>query len=285
MKYTHWFNGGLVKCLALLALVALATSASAASTQAGWAKVRFVVGHPEYQKAGSPTWQKLEQDMILHPGDSVRCDAKSHADLSLGLNNGNVEVSADSELLLDKLTYTYTGLEVIHDTQLNLKSGSVAGQVNKMAVGSKYQIKTPKGIAGIRGTRYVAYADGRLVVTEGTVFYSVLQPDGTFKVFEVHAGYAYDPATGGIRPATSEEKEDVNKKTLDAMSHGGYRNDMDPRDWRSRDDGVLNQDPNVGAAGAGYQGAAGGVNPFIIFVPPNIESSISPTTPAPPTSD
>ena len=289
MKYTHWLSGGLVKCLALLALVALATSAGAADTHAGWAKVRYIVGHPEYQKAGTPTWQKLERYMILHPGDSVRCNAESHADLIIGLNNGNVQVSPNSEVLLDKLTLTFTGLETIHDTKLTLKSGAMYGNVNRMPTGSKYEVKTPKGIAGIRGTRYLIYADGRLVVTEGCVLYSVLQPDSTFKVFEVCAGYAYDPATGGTRQATSEEKEDVTKKTLDAMSHGGPKNEwdrrnQDPREWRDTEHnshGVLEHPNGVGTSGAGFHGGAGGNNPFIIFIPHNIEPSISPTTPGP----
>lgn len=279
MKHIDWLSGGLAKCLVFVALVALATSAGAAGTEAGWAKVRYVVGHPEFQKAGTPAWQKLERGMILHPGDSVRCDAKSHADLILGFNNGNVEVSPSSELLLEKLTYSYTGLEVIHDTQLNLRSGSVYGQVKKMAAGSKYDVKTPKGVAGIRGTTYAAYADGRLIVTEGCVKYAVLQPDNTFKVFEVCRGFAYDPATNSVREATDAEKKEVNNKALDAQTHGGFKNQWDPRDWRSPNDPVLYHDPDVGAGGVGLKGGPGGVVPFVIFIPPYVEPSISPTTP------
>lgn len=227
MKYRQCFAGWFVKCLVAVAFAGFVASTSASSVHQGWAKVRYVVGHPEFSKAGGP-WQPLEKFMVLHPGDAIRCDGNSHADLMLGYNNGSLQVSPNSELVLDKLTYQFTGLEVMHDTQLNLKSGVLYGHVNKMASGSKYEVKTPRGIAGIRGTRYRISADGDVTVTEGTVIVSVVAPDGSIKTYTVGAGSTFDFSTGDVRPATPEEMRDTNMTTLDAMSHGGFVINVQP---------------------------------------------------------
>lgn len=229
MNYTKQFVTRLIQCCALMALAAFATtSLSAAGVEAGWAKVREAHGHPEYQKAGGATWMKLEQGMVVHAGDSIRCDHGSHADLMLGYNNGNIQVSSDSEVLLDKLTYTHTGLETIHDTQLSLKRGVLYGQVNKMARESKYEVKTPKGVAGIRGTRYRIADNGDVTVTEGAVLVSVILADGTTRVYTVESGSTFDFGTGTVRTATTQEITVVNDSTVDAETHGGSQNDMDP---------------------------------------------------------
>ena len=229
MNFTKQFVTRLVQCCALMSLAAFATtSLSATGVEAGWVTTRFVHGHPEYQKAGTATWTKLDQGMVLHAGDSIRCNHGSHADLMLGYNNGNIQVSPDSEVLLDKLTYTHTGLEIIHDTQLSLKKGLLYGQVDKMANESKYQVKTPKGVAGIRGTRYRIADNGDVTVSEGTVLVSVILADGTTKVYTVAAGNTFDYATGTVRTATPAEIVVVNDTTVDSETHGGAQNNIDP---------------------------------------------------------
>ena len=97
------------------------------------------------------------------------------------------------QLLLDKLSYIFTGLEVVHDTILKLTKGAVYGQVSKMARDSKYYVETPKGIAGIRGTRYKIDENGNVIVTTGTVIMSI--PPNTYTITE---GNAFDAATGTI---------------------------------------------------------------------------------------
>ncbi len=205
--------------LTAMAVVACAITAGAADTHQGYAKVRYVVGHAVVSKGGG-AWQAVERFMILHPGDIVKTDAKSHVDLMLGYNNGSVQVTPSSELALDKLIYTTTGLEVIHDTQLNLRSGVLVGHVNKMTTGSKYEIKTPRGVAGVRGTTYRVAANGDITVTEGTLVQSLVMADGTIKTFTITAGYTLVAATGELRPATPEEIKWANDVAGDALTHG-----------------------------------------------------------------
>lgn len=213
----------------VMATLAMSSTASwAGQTHEGWAKVRFVVGKPVYLKGGASPALKLERDLILHAKDVIQCDAGSHVDLILGRNNGNIQVAPNSEVVLSNLTFRYTGVEVVHDTQLELKKGVIYGQVNKMSPASKYEVKTPRGIAGIRGTRYRIADNGDVTVTEGTVYYSYVAADGSTKVVKITAGQTFVYATGDVRPATQQEIDDVNTSTSDAMNHGGYVNDNDP---------------------------------------------------------
>ncbi|MBI5388682.1 MAG: FecR domain-containing protein [Verrucomicrobia bacterium] len=221
MNYTQRLGGRWTVGLAVAALASMVASLTAAPLHQGFAKVRYVVGQAEYAKPGGQK-QKLEKGMALQPGDTIYSGAGAHVDIALGNNNGSIEVAPDSELKLDTLTWEYSGLEVVHNTQLSLSKGVVYGQVNKMNAASKYEVKTPKAVAGIRGTRYRIAANGDVTVSEGTVIISIVQPDGSIKTFTITAGNTLVAATGTIRPATDQELKDVNTQTLDAMTHGGY---------------------------------------------------------------
>lgn len=227
MKLRECFGHQVVQWGAVAVLIACAGTLSAATTHQGFAKVRWVEGHATVSKGGGAA-SKLERFMVVHPGDVVKTDNKSHVDLDLGNNNGTIQVTPGSELALDKLTFSNTGFEIIHDTQLNLRSGVLCGQVKKMAPGSKYEVKTPKGVAGIRGTRYRIAANGDVTVTEGTLVQALVMPDGTVKTITVGAGQTLVAATGDVRPATKEEINFVNQTVGDSMTHGGVGPDRDP---------------------------------------------------------
>jgi hypothetical protein len=205
---------------AVMAMVACATAALAAETQQGFAKVRYVSGQVTLLKAGGQS-QAVEQNMFLRAGDTVKTGPNSHVDLWLANNNGDVHIEPNSTLVLDKLSYTYTGFEMIHDTQFNLQAGAVAGKVNRMATGSKYEVKTPRGVAGIRGTQYRIVATGDTTVTEGTVVQSMVMADGSIKTFTIPSGHSLVGATGEVRAATYDEIKVTNDAINDAMHHGG----------------------------------------------------------------
>jgi hypothetical protein len=228
MKIAERVEARLIEWGTLMALALCATTLSAASDHQGFAKVRYVFGNAVFSRGNGPA-QKIERDMVLHPGDSVKTDAKSHVDLALGHNNGSFQVTPSSEVSLDKLTYQFTGLEIVHDTQLSLKSGSVVGVANKMSAGSKYEIKTPRGVAGIRGTIYGLWANGNLGVTRGQAAQALTMPDGTVKPFQVKAGQmlVVFGTTNEVRSLTKTEKDSINDIANDSMNHGRVNPNMD----------------------------------------------------------
>jgi hypothetical protein len=214
---------------ALMAMTVFATAVLAANTEQGFAKVRYVSGQVTFLKTGGQ-WQPVEKNMFLRAGDAVKTGPNSHVDMWLANNNGDIHLEQNSELTLDKLSYTYTGFEMLHDTQLNLRSGVLAGNVNRMSTGSKYEIKTPRGVAGIRGTRYRIAANGDVTVTEGTVVISLVMADGSIKTFAIPSGHTLVAATGEVRAATYDEIKATNDAVGDAMTHGGGSGPADADD-------------------------------------------------------
>jgi hypothetical protein len=219
---------------ALMATAVGAATVWAANTEQGFAKVRYVTGQVTCLKPGGQ-WQPVERNMFLRAGDVVKTGPASHVDMWLANNNGDIHLEPNSELALDKLAFTYSGFEMIHDTQLNLRSGVLAGKVNRMATGSKYEIKTPRGVAGIRGTNYRIAAIGDLTVTDALTVPSVasmVMADNTIKAFTVPSGHTLVGATGEVRPATYDEIKATNDGVSDAMIHGGGSAAADAEDLK-----------------------------------------------------
>src|SRR5207245_9448406 len=94
--------------------------------------------------------------------------------------NGSVARRVEKTTLgIDKLNFTATGVDTVIETQLDLKSGRILGIVKKMAHDSKYEIKTPNGVAGIRGTEYDITATSVLRVVSGSMVMVYVKRDGT----------------------------------------------------------------------------------------------------------
>ena len=180
----------------------------------GKATVRFVSGDVTYSRKGAP-FIPLKVNTALIMGDVVKTGEGAKADLALGRNNGAVQVTPGSILAFDRLVYSTAGEETIHDTQLNLSKGVLFGRVNKMSPQSRYEVKTPRCVAGIRGTLYSVNAESGLVtVLEGTVIVVVVQPSTTpgappvVQTFTVGPGQTFDPsgpAGGPVRQALPGE--------------------------------------------------------------------------------
>jgi hypothetical protein len=64
-----------------------------------------------------------------------------------------VRIGERSTLTLSKLDQTQTGAESAVDIQMNLPEGEMYFNVNKLSQASRYEIKMPNGVAGIRGTK------------------------------------------------------------------------------------------------------------------------------------
>ena len=135
-----------------LALFAISLSVQAA-TKEGKAVVRAVRGTAKYSSGGG-VWVPLKVGTTLQPGSSVQTGPESTVDLFLGQNGPVVRVTPETTIGFDKLAWTDTGGDTVIDTQLKLKSGRILGNVKKLAAASRYEIKTPTGVAGIRGTDF-----------------------------------------------------------------------------------------------------------------------------------
>jgi hypothetical protein len=65
-----------------------------------------------------------------------------------------VRVMMNSAMTIDKLTTVSSGADTVSDTELDLKKGSIYASVKKLSPAAQYLVKTPTGIAGVRGTEF-----------------------------------------------------------------------------------------------------------------------------------
>jgi hypothetical protein len=63
-----------------------------------------------------------------------------------------IRLRENTLLSIDKLTAEQTGGDTVSDTQLDLRAGRVFFNVKKTSAASRYEIKLPNGVAGIRGS-------------------------------------------------------------------------------------------------------------------------------------
>jgi hypothetical protein len=115
----------------------------------GKAIVRTVHGHATFSFGGQT--QDLKPGQRLDAGVTVITGPDSYAYLSVNGSMSAVRVSADTTLVLEKMD-RIGGREGDTETMLNVEAGSILGQVKKVSANSRYEITTPHGVAGIRGT-------------------------------------------------------------------------------------------------------------------------------------
>ena len=187
MKEPRNLMNRLVLSVVAFAMVSTVLAQNAAD---GVATVIRIKGPARYT-TGNNTWQPLRQGMVLKPGTIIQTSTEQGSFVDLVLSDGAASVPSpalyqpyipssytslssyqpssdqnvvrlweNSALGIDKISSMHTGADTVTDTQLDLKVGRVSGNVKKMSAASKYEIKLPNGVAGIRGTVYDVTAEG-----------------------------------------------------------------------------------------------------------------------------
>ena len=140
----------------MLILAAIATFASPifvyAQTSSS-AKVIDIKGDAMYLKGGSSSWSKLEPTTILMEGDSIKSSPDSEVRLELGGTSKTAEVTVRQETEFKFDTFRHDD-EMVDSTLLNVGVGGVLVKAEKLIGASKFEVKTPTSIVGIRGTTF-----------------------------------------------------------------------------------------------------------------------------------
>jgi hypothetical protein len=201
-------NGIMNKWIASgVAVLALSVFSAQAQMQQGTAEVRNISGSAKYSSGGG-VWVPLKVGTVLRPGSVVQTAADSTVDLDLAQNGPVVRVTGDTTLGIDRLNFQRGGGDAgtTIDTQLDLQVGRILGHVKKMTASSKYEIKLPNGVAGIRGTDYDISVrplgnnryDIRVTSIEGTLIGSAVVNGQTYTGV-VNTGESWSPETGVTR--------------------------------------------------------------------------------------
>jgi len=237
MKETRSLLNSLVACGIALAMV---STLAAQTASQGSAKVVRLKGAARYA-AGPNAGQLLKVGDIIKPGAVIQTAADSRVDLVLGDGSapvaragapaeGPASYAPSSEqnvvrlwentlLSIDKLTETQTGADVVTETQLDLKAGHIFGIVKKTSAASKYEVKIPNGVAGIRGTVYDISAEGLIKVLSGSVVLAYVGPDGTVVTQVVSGAQQFDARTGVLSALPVPGQDDL-KRYLNQIRAG-----------------------------------------------------------------
>ncbi len=220
-----------VGAIAMAAVVL--TSQALAETPAQVVAVVRVKGMARYTK-DTKTWHALKRGDVLEPGCVIQTGPKSVVDVMLGDHEAAASVTAmgasgagagggggytpekatanmvrifeNTALGVDKLLVDKTGAgDEVSDTQLDLKAGQILGNVKKLSSASKYEVKIPNGVAGIRGTVYMISSSGVVNVLTGSVVVAIVAPDGTVTTRVITAHESFDPSTNTITRLTSDQ--------------------------------------------------------------------------------
>lgn len=135
------------------------------SSHAAKATVRSVHGMAQYSVDNGPMMD-LHPNTELPEGATVKTGPNASVDIQVNGRTSVVRVTADTTMTLKTMTDLGAGDS---ETMLNLSSGELLGTVKKISKGSRYEIQTPRGVAGIRGTDWAVQvsqlANGLYTVT------------------------------------------------------------------------------------------------------------------------
>jgi hypothetical protein len=215
---------------ALLALSLLA-EVHAQAWRDGQAQVRAIRGTAQYTTGGG-VWVPLRVGTTLKSGSTIRTAAESTVDLFLRHNGPVLRVTPSTTVALDRLALQNTGADTVIETQINLQSGRILGNVKKLAGASRYEVKTPTGVAGIRGTDYDISTDGRTTTytsVVGTLVIAEVLPDGTIQTVIVNTGQSYTTANP-VRPATPAQLADAKRQLDDIIRDTEPTSEVPPSD-------------------------------------------------------
>ena len=199
MKSLRMFRGYAVAIAAALLL-----SSIVAQARPNKAVVRAVRGGSAEVTRDGKTWKPAKVGDQLGEHSAVKTDPNATVDLFLGDNGPVVRVTKDTTMGIDRLDVESSGIEKVIETQLDLRNGKILGNVKKMAAASKYEVKTPVGVAGIRGTEYSISADGKVQVFTGTVVIVYIVDNVPQPPITITGGTEVSPpTTDGGQPRTS----------------------------------------------------------------------------------
>jgi hypothetical protein len=193
-SFSRWIGSG----VAVAALLAV----SAAHAAAGKAVVRSVTGTSSYSEQGGD-WKPLKNGQVLLSGSSAKSGVASRIVLFLDKNGPTVRLLEDTTLGIDRLDADSTGTDTVIETQLDLRQGTIQGYVNKLAAASKYEVKTPNTVAGVRESpiEYQISADGVTHVRNGSMMVAYTNPvTKKISTHLINEGQSFIPPSDPSRP-------------------------------------------------------------------------------------
>jgi hypothetical protein len=211
--------------------LAVATVAFSAAAAPQSARVINMHGLARYS-TGNNVWVPVSVGTVLKPGAMVQTASESSVDVLLSgeaaakpspIINQNSDIYRPSTealqtvvrlrdntlLAIDKLTAEQTGVDTVSDTQLDLRAGRAFVNVKKTSAASRFEIKLPNGVAGIRGSVGEFAAGGFITMYSGSTVVTYMNPSNPTETITkvINAGQQYDLNTDTYKPVPMGARE------------------------------------------------------------------------------
>ncbi len=213
--------GSFVVCAIALAMA----SSAMAETKQVYAKVIRIKGNARY-KTGTGAWTPLKPGQYVGAGTVIETAPDSRVDLGVGegeapsanltvgtmltyqpnTSQNMIRVWENSRMAIDTLNINETGTDVVTETQLDLQAGHIFGSVKKMSAASRYEVKIPNGVAGIRGTTYDINVDGIIKVLDGSIFLNYKNSHGDSATQVIMGQQMFNAVTGVLSDLPQADK-------------------------------------------------------------------------------
>ena len=225
-------------------VLTLAAGAHAQSTTKQYATIVRIQGEARYS-AGDNVWHPLTLGQTLGPGNVIQTAPDAKVDIVFGdripghiattpdkvapaadanvrdmisykavAEQNVIRMEGDTVLAIDKLLISNMGADAVSDTELDLRQGTIFGSVKKLSAASQYLIKTPNGIAGVRGTTFTLSASGAITDISGSMVISHVGANGQVTTVVLGPGEQYDPATGQTTQLTPQELQQAEQSAV-----------------------------------------------------------------------
>lgn len=143
---------------------------------------RVVKGKVSVKSAQNGQVTKARLGSKVLPGDLVSTDKDSRAKIVM-VDNNEINISPDTEIKIEK--YEFNPEQGKKEVLLNVIYGKVRSKVEQKYDGktSKFQVKTPSAVAGVRGTDFItgysaSTGMSQVVTFEGRVEFGLTGPSG-----------------------------------------------------------------------------------------------------------
>ncbi len=209
--------------IALLLLVSFGTINEAAFAAGAHGVFRVVKGKVSVKSAQSGQVVRARLGSKVLPGDVISTEKDSRAKIVM-VDNNEINISPESEIKIEK--YEFDPNQGKKDVLLNVIYGKVRSKVEQKYDGrtSKFQVKTPSAIAGVRGTDFItgytpATSTSQVITFEGRVEFGSVGVNGQMiNPVEIVPGQMAEISKGGERPVPQSIPQD-NLKQMDSETN------------------------------------------------------------------
>ncbi|MBC7467325.1 MAG: FecR domain-containing protein [Bdellovibrio sp.] len=235
--------------------------------QAGSGQFLIVKGEVKVKKADDQM-QVAKVGLKVVPGDTIISGVDSRAKIVMSDRNV-ISISPSTTLKIEK--YSTEKDKDDKNVELSLSEGKVRSDVKQEYDGekTKYLIRTPTAVAGVRGTQFITSFDSKTNVTEvitltGKVAFTSI---ATSSMVEVGKGQS----SSMKKDQSPEAPKIVPSDTLKSIDLEAGGKESKDKDSKGKDKGAVDR-RDVGAGGA----------QDIVMPPPNAAPPVPPPPPPPP---